>query len=100
MTLVSEIDDAMLLDLVRSAVATVLELPIETLYASTRLVDDVDADSLAMIEIVEIVEEELRAKGRDVWIDDQSLARLETLADIGASAATAMAGADLTDSRT
>ena len=82
MTCLTDITDAALLDLVRSAVATVLELPIETLAASTRLVDDVEADSLAMIEIVEIVEEHLRARGSLVWIDDHALARMQTLADV------------------
>jgi acyl carrier protein len=71
-----------LLDLVRSAVATVLELPAESLDANTRLVDDIEVDSLAMIEIVEIVEEQLRAQGDIVWIPDESLARMQTLADV------------------
>ncbi len=82
MTCLAANSDAMLLDLVRRAVATVLELPVETLDASTRLVDDMEADSLAMIEIVEIVEEQLRAKGSSVRVDDQSLARMQTLADV------------------
>jgi acyl carrier protein len=97
-TLLTDIDDATLLDLVRSAVSTVLELPVETLDASTRLVDDVEADSLAMIEIVEIVEEELRAKGTDIRVDDQSLARMQSLADIVA-VVSAVVSAGQTDSR-
>jgi acyl carrier protein len=71
-----------LLDLVRSAVATVLELPIESLDADTRLVADIEVDSLAMIEIVEIVEEQLRASGSDVRIADELLAQMQTLADV------------------
>jgi acyl carrier protein len=78
-----------LLDLVRSAVATVLELPIDSLDADTRLVDDVEVDSLAMIEIVEIVEEQLRARGSDVRIADDMLARMQTLADIVSAFGTA-----------
>ena len=89
MTCLTDISDAMLLDLVCSAVATVLEVPVETLAATTRLVDDVDADSLAMIEIVEIVEEQLRAKGSTVWIDDQLLARMQTLGDVVAAVVSA-----------
>jgi acyl carrier protein len=85
-----------LLDLVRSAVATVLELPIDSLDADTRLVDDVEVDSLAMIEIVEIVEEQLRARGSDVRIADDMLARMQTLADIVSAFGTATrAGAPL-----
>jgi acyl carrier protein len=89
-TLLTDHDEATLLDLVRASVSTVLELPIETLDAGTRLVDDVEADSLAMIEIVEIVEEELRAKGTVVRIDDQSLGRMQTLADIVAAVSAAV----------
>jgi acyl carrier protein len=96
MTCQTDINDAMLLDLVRSAVATVLELPVESLDASTRLVDDVDADSLAMIEIVEIVEEQLRAKGSQVRVDDHSLAQMQTLADVVSALVSAAASAGRT----
>jgi acyl carrier protein len=96
MTCQTDINDAMLLDLVRSAVATVLELPVESLDASTRLVDDVDADSLAMIEIVEIVEEQLRAKGSQVRVDDNSLAQMQTLADVVSALVSAAASAGRT----
>ncbi len=78
-----------LLDQVRSAVATVLELPVEGLDADTRLVDDIGVDSLAMIEIVEIVEEQWRASGRDVRIEDELLARMQTLADVVSAFGTA-----------
>lgn len=74
-----------LLDLVRSAVATVLEVPSGSLDADTRLVDDLGVDSLAMIEIVEIVEEQLHADGCDVRIDDDLLARMQTLADVASA---------------
>jgi len=74
-----------LLDLVRSAVATVLELPAASLDPDTRLVDDLGVDSLAMIEIVEIVEEQLRASGSDVRIADDLLAHMQTLADVASA---------------
>jgi acyl carrier protein len=74
-----------LLDLVRFAVATVLELPAASLDADTRLVDDLGVDSLAMIEIVEIVEERLRASGSDVRIADDLLARMQTVADVASA---------------
>jgi acyl carrier protein len=93
MTVVRAVDDAALLDLVRSAVATVMELPVERLEAGTRLIDDVEADSLAMIEIVEILEEDLRAKGIDVRVDDAALARMQTLEDVVAVVVSAMVSA-------
>jgi acyl carrier protein len=74
-----------LLDMVRSAVATVLEVPAARLDADTRLVD-----SLAMIEIVEIVEEQLRASGSDVRIADDLLARMQTVADVASAFGGAM----------
>ena len=43
------------LDLLRSAVGIVLEVDPSTLSRSTRFVDDLRADSLALVEIVEIV---------------------------------------------
>jgi acyl carrier protein len=96
MTVTADVTDGMLLDLIRVAVATVMEVPAEQLTAGTRLVDDVSADSLAMIEIVEIVEEQLRARGSAVRIDDDSLARMLTLGDVvTAFAEAARAGAPL-----
>jgi acyl carrier protein len=96
MTVTADVTDGMLLDLVRGAVATVMELKAEQLDADTRLVEDVSADSLAMIEIVEIVEEQLRARGSAVRIDDDSLARVLTLGDVVAAFAQATrAGAPL-----
>ena len=85
MTVLTDLDETILLDLVREAVATVFELPAGTLDAGTRLVDELEADSLAMVEIVEIVEEELRGRGSRVHVDDQLLARMHTLADIVAA---------------
>ncbi len=38
-----------------------------------------------MIEIVEIVEEQLRAGGNDVRIADDLLARMQTLADVASA---------------
>ncbi len=47
------------LDVVRAAIVTVLEVDAATVSRGTRLVDDLHADSLALVEIVEIVEETL-----------------------------------------
>jgi hypothetical protein len=42
---------------------------------------------------VEIVEEELRAKGSRIRVDDQSLAQMQTLADVVSALASAPASA-------
>lgn len=47
------------LEIVRSAVVTVLEVDPSTVDRDSRLVEDLRADSLALVEIVEIVEEQL-----------------------------------------
>ena len=70
-----------LLDLMRSAVATVLEVDPAGLQRSTRFVDDLKADSLAIVEIVEIVEEDLIRTRPGFRIDDQDVDRLVTLGD-------------------
>lgn len=69
-------------DVVRQAVFTVLSVPGDQLQESTLLVDDLGADSLALVEIVEVSEELLRAAGSSVWVDDLTLSRLTTLRDL------------------
>jgi acyl carrier protein len=69
------------LDLLRGAVAHVLELDPTSLQRSTRFVDDLQADSLALVEIVEIVEEELTQTRPGFRIADEDLDRLLTLGD-------------------
>jgi acyl carrier protein len=69
------------LDLLRSAVATVLEVDGASLGRSTRFVDDLRADSLALVEIVEIVEEDLIRTHPGFRIADEDLDRLLTLGD-------------------
>jgi acyl carrier protein len=82
MTTLTELDDAALLEVVTQSVAAVLELPKGAPRPEHRLVDDLHADSLALIEIVEVSEERLGALGRCVRVDDATLARLATLADV------------------
>ncbi len=69
------------LDVLRGAIATVLEVDPEKLERTTRFVDDLKADSLALVEIVEIVEEDLAQQRPGFRIDDQDLDRLLTLGD-------------------
>ena len=69
------------LGLLRKAVAVVLEVDPSTLDRSTRFVDDLKADSLALVEIVEIVEEDLVRARPGFRIADEDLDRLDTLGD-------------------
>jgi acyl carrier protein len=79
MTAVADPD---VLDVVRDAVSLVLDVPVQSVGARSRWVEDLDADSLALIEIVEVAEERLRDRGRQVRVDDETLASMTTLADL------------------
>jgi acyl carrier protein len=69
------------LDVIRAAVVTVLEVRPDDVARETRFVDDLRADSLAIVEIVEIVEEQLARARAGFRIDDELLDELVTVAD-------------------
>lgn len=85
MTVASAVSDQALLEIVRQATALVMDAAPDHLNTETRLVDDLDADSLALIEIVEVAEDHLRAAGTSVRVDDGTLARLTTLGELVAA---------------
>ena len=77
------------LAVVQGAVATVLELDPATVTRATSFKDDLEADSLALVEIVEIVEETLAPRARPGFhIEDEDLDGLTT---VGAAVDYAMA---------
>ncbi|MHB8450022.1 MAG: phosphopantetheine-binding protein [Mycobacteriales bacterium] len=68
--------------IVRDAVVTVLEIPPDRVTRTTRLVADLGADSIALVEVVEIVEETLAPVARPGFhIDDEDLDWLVTVGD-------------------
>ena len=68
--------------LVRQACATVLEVEPATVTRDTRFVADLHADSLALVEIVEVVEEALAPRARPGFhIDDEDLDGLRTVGE-------------------
>ena len=70
------------LGVVRAAIATVLERDPSTVSRETRFKEDLEADSLALVEIVEIVEEELAPKARPGFhIEDEDLDGLTTVGE-------------------
>ncbi len=69
------------LGLIVAAVSRVLEVPAGSVGLQTRLAEDLAADSLAIVEIVELVEEALAATGRSVRFDDDRLDGLLTVSD-------------------
>ena len=70
------------LEVVRGAVVTVLEVPPGTVTRETRFREDLEADSLALVEIVEIVEEALAPRARPGFhLEDDDLDALSTVGD-------------------
>ena len=70
------------LAVVQAAVATVLERDPQSADRDTRFREDLAADSLALVEIVEIVEESLAPRARSGFhIEDEELDALTTVGE-------------------
>lgn len=70
------------LAVVQAAVATVLERDPTSVTRDTRFKADLEADSLALVEIVEIIEEELAPRARAGFhIEDEDLDSLSTVGE-------------------
>ncbi|MBA3606160.1 MAG: acyl carrier protein [Actinomycetota bacterium] len=68
-------------EIVRDRLADILEIEPSTISEGKSFVDDLDADSLALIELVEALEEELGERLHGFRIDDEDLADLKTVRD-------------------
>jgi acyl carrier protein len=70
------------LAVVQAAVAIVLERDPASVTRETRFKEDLEADSLALVEIVEIVEEELAPRAQPGFhIEDEDLDALTTVGE-------------------
>lgn len=69
------------LDLIRNQLADILELEPDQIAESASFVDDLGADSLALIELVEGLEEELSDRTVGFRIEDEDLEDLKTVRD-------------------
>ncbi len=69
------------LNLVRDRLADILEIDPESIKESDSFVDDLDADSLALIELVEALEEEIGERTVGFRIEDEDLEDLKTIRD-------------------
>ncbi len=67
--------------IVRDRLADILEIEPSVIAEGQSFVDDLDADSLALIELVEALEEELSERTTGFRIDDEDLADLKTVRD-------------------
>jgi acyl carrier protein len=68
-------------DLVCNQLAEILEIDAAGITESSSFADDLDADSLALIELVEALEEELSDQVEGFRIDDEDLEDLRTVRD-------------------
>lgn len=68
-------------ELVRDRLADILEIEPATITEAASFGDDLGADSLALIELVEALEEELGERTVGFRIDDEDLEDLKTVRD-------------------
>jgi len=74
-------DRQQVFELIRDRLADILEIEPGTISEGQSFADDLDADSLALIELVEALEEELSERSVGFRIDDEDLADLKTVRD-------------------
>jgi len=67
--------------IVRDRLADILEIEPDTISEGQSFVDDLDADSLALIELVEALEEEVGERTVGFRIEDEDLEDLKTVRD-------------------
>jgi acyl carrier protein len=68
-------------EIVRDRLADILEIEPSTITEGQSFVDDLDADSLALIELVEALEEQLGDRIAEFRIEDEDLEDLKTVRD-------------------
>jgi acyl carrier protein len=69
------------IDLIRDRLADILEIEPDQINEGDSFADDLDADSLALIELVEALEEELGERTVGFRIEDEDLQDLKTVRD-------------------
>jgi acyl carrier protein len=68
-------------EIVRANLADILEIEPSTISEGQSFVDDLDADSLALIELVEALEEDLSERSVGFRIEDEDLVDQKTVRD-------------------
>jgi acyl carrier protein len=74
-------DRQQVFELIRDRLADILEIDPSTISEGQSFADDLEADSLALIELVEALEEELSERSVGFRIDDEDLEDLKTVRD-------------------
>ncbi|MEI6496825.1 MAG: acyl carrier protein [Actinomycetota bacterium] len=76
-----KIDRAEVLRVVRANLADILEIDASSISEGQSFVDDLQADSLALIELVEALEEDFAERSVGFRIEDEDLEDLKTVRD-------------------
>lgn len=77
----SPMDRQQVFELIRNNLSDILEVKPESISESDSFGEDLGADSLALIELVEALEEELSERTVGFRIDDEDLEDLKTVRD-------------------
>jgi acyl carrier protein len=75
------LDRAEVFAIVRASLADILEIDASTISEGQSFADDLEADSLALIELVEALEEEFAERQVGFRIEDEDLEDLKTVRD-------------------
>ena len=75
------LDRDAVLHLVKEQLADIMECEVDTIGESDRFAEDLHADSLALVELVEVLEDELAERSCAVLFDDEDLIDLLTVRD-------------------
>jgi acyl carrier protein len=75
------LDRAAVFAIVRANLADILEIDASTISEGQSFADDLEADSLALIELVEALEEEFAERSIEFRIEDEDLEDLKTVRD-------------------
>ena len=70
-----------ILALIRERLAEILEIDDDGIDRSSSFADDLGADSLALIELVEVLEDDIGERTVGFSFDDEDLAELHTVGD-------------------
>lgn len=77
----SPMDRKEVFELIRDRLADILEIDASEISESQSFADDLEADSLALIELVEAIEEEVGERTVGFRIEDEDLEDLKTVRD-------------------
>ena len=77
----AQLDRNAVFEIVRGNLADILEIEASTISEGQSFADDLNADSLALIELVEALEEEFGERRVGFRIEDEDLVDLKTVRD-------------------